>query len=339
MSEYAMSQVPGGPTRRPDSQCRTPAMTAIEDVSLDSPRRLSGAGARCPLRPSRAAQRRRGWPRSRSRSLPSEGPAAVAATVEQQAVARASLPFEDKRDFEESKRGFIAAPAYREIKTTDGVPSPGTFGATTSSTRGRTSTASTRRCSGRPCSTCAVRPVRSRARPDLAGPRLRHFEHQLRHAATRAGSSSTRSSRRKRPLRRSRSPTRNSARVRSWRSSIRTRTSTISAACAASSTRPTSKAGKVQVIAPGRLHGSGRRGERLRRQRDGPSRDVPVRPAAAAAARSATSTRPSASGPPPGTTGLIAPTRHRSQGHRGNRRRRRDAWCSRTRRAPKRRPR
>jgi len=42
------------------------------------------------------------------------------ATVEMQRIARASLPFEDKRDFAESKRGFVAAPAYAEIKTEDG---------------------------------------------------------------------------------------------------------------------------------------------------------------------------------------------------------------------------
>jgi alkyl sulfatase BDS1-like metallo-beta-lactamase superfamily hydrolase len=42
------------------------------------------------------------------------------ATVALQRIARSSLPFEDKRDFEESKRGFVAAPAYTEIKTADG---------------------------------------------------------------------------------------------------------------------------------------------------------------------------------------------------------------------------
>ncbi|MGB7905279.1 MAG: MBL fold metallo-hydrolase, partial [Steroidobacteraceae bacterium] len=42
------------------------------------------------------------------------------ATVELQRIARASLPFEDKRDFAESKRGFMAAPAYTEIRTADG---------------------------------------------------------------------------------------------------------------------------------------------------------------------------------------------------------------------------
>jgi len=41
-------------------------------------------------------------------------------TVEQQRALRASLPFEDQRDFEESKRGFIAAPPYKQIKAEAG---------------------------------------------------------------------------------------------------------------------------------------------------------------------------------------------------------------------------
>ena len=44
------------------------------------------------------------------------------ATVALQRMARSSLPFEDKRDFEESKRGFVAAPTYTEIKTARGTP-------------------------------------------------------------------------------------------------------------------------------------------------------------------------------------------------------------------------
>jgi len=42
-------------------------------------------------------------------------------TVESQQAARSSLPFEDTRDFGESKRGFVAAPAYTEIKTAEGA--------------------------------------------------------------------------------------------------------------------------------------------------------------------------------------------------------------------------
>jgi alkyl sulfatase BDS1-like metallo-beta-lactamase superfamily hydrolase len=41
-------------------------------------------------------------------------------TVELQNGLRKSLPFEDKRDFEESKKGFIAAPAYKSIKADAG---------------------------------------------------------------------------------------------------------------------------------------------------------------------------------------------------------------------------
>ena len=36
-------------------------------------------------------------------------------TIEVQAELRESLPFEDKRDFEEATRGFIAAPDYKQI--------------------------------------------------------------------------------------------------------------------------------------------------------------------------------------------------------------------------------
>jgi alkyl sulfatase BDS1-like metallo-beta-lactamase superfamily hydrolase len=36
-------------------------------------------------------------------------------TIELQDGVRATLPFDDKRDFEEAKRGFIAAPSYRKI--------------------------------------------------------------------------------------------------------------------------------------------------------------------------------------------------------------------------------
>jgi len=41
-------------------------------------------------------------------------------TVEQQQALRKSLPFEDRRDFEESQRGFVAAPPYRQIKSESG---------------------------------------------------------------------------------------------------------------------------------------------------------------------------------------------------------------------------
>jgi len=42
-------------------------------------------------------------------------------TVEQQLALRASLPFDDRRDFEESRRGFIAAPAYKQITSEAGT--------------------------------------------------------------------------------------------------------------------------------------------------------------------------------------------------------------------------
>jgi alkyl sulfatase BDS1-like metallo-beta-lactamase superfamily hydrolase len=42
-------------------------------------------------------------------------------TIEKQEALRKSLPFEDERDFEEQKRGFIAAPSYKQIEKEDGT--------------------------------------------------------------------------------------------------------------------------------------------------------------------------------------------------------------------------
>lgn len=41
-------------------------------------------------------------------------------TIELQKGLRATLPFDDKRDFEEAKRGFVAAPAYKQIMSEAG---------------------------------------------------------------------------------------------------------------------------------------------------------------------------------------------------------------------------
>jgi len=41
-------------------------------------------------------------------------------TIEKQNALRKSLPFEDKRDFEEAKKGFIAAPPYKQIMAEKG---------------------------------------------------------------------------------------------------------------------------------------------------------------------------------------------------------------------------
>jgi alkyl sulfatase BDS1-like metallo-beta-lactamase superfamily hydrolase len=49
-----------------------------------------------------------------------QGKPPSAATVARQQAARASLPFEDERDFEESRRGFVAAPESRQIRDANG---------------------------------------------------------------------------------------------------------------------------------------------------------------------------------------------------------------------------
>ena len=41
-------------------------------------------------------------------------------TIELQNGLRKTLPFDDKRDFEEAKKGFIAAPDYKQIQAEDG---------------------------------------------------------------------------------------------------------------------------------------------------------------------------------------------------------------------------
>src|SRR3954454_9787068 len=41
-------------------------------------------------------------------------------TIELQNGLRKTLPFEDKRDFEEAKKGFIAAPPYKQIMSEAG---------------------------------------------------------------------------------------------------------------------------------------------------------------------------------------------------------------------------
>jgi len=50
----------------------------------------------------------------------SKGNAASKFTIDLQNGLRATLPFADKRDFEEAKKGFIAAPPYKQIKADDG---------------------------------------------------------------------------------------------------------------------------------------------------------------------------------------------------------------------------
>ena len=49
-----------------------------------------------------------------------KGSQASSYTTELQQQLRTSLPFEDRRDFEESQRGFIAAPDYRQITAANG---------------------------------------------------------------------------------------------------------------------------------------------------------------------------------------------------------------------------
>ncbi len=49
-----------------------------------------------------------------------DGKQPSAATVQLWLQNKATLPFDDRRDFEEAKRGFLAAPPYKQIKADDG---------------------------------------------------------------------------------------------------------------------------------------------------------------------------------------------------------------------------
>ena len=50
----------------------------------------------------------------------SKGKTASSYTIEHQNLFRKHLPFEDERDFDESRKGFIAAPPYKQIMAEDG---------------------------------------------------------------------------------------------------------------------------------------------------------------------------------------------------------------------------
>lgn len=55
-----------------------------------------------------------------SKHFDAKGKAPSKYTIEFQQGMRATLPFEDKRDFEEAKKGFVAAPPYKQIKAEAG---------------------------------------------------------------------------------------------------------------------------------------------------------------------------------------------------------------------------
>ena len=80
---------------------------------------LTVFGACAPLNAGEREATSVGSPAPVAHSHPQAQPPSQA-TVALQRSARSALPFEDKRDFEESKRGFVAAPTYTEIKTAEG---------------------------------------------------------------------------------------------------------------------------------------------------------------------------------------------------------------------------
>ena len=81
---------------------------------------LAACGACAPLHVVAADTTPASDPPAVADSRPQEKPPSQA-TVALQRLARSTLPFEDQRDFEESKRGFVAAPAFPEIRTAEGA--------------------------------------------------------------------------------------------------------------------------------------------------------------------------------------------------------------------------
>ena len=71
-------------------------------------------------------------------------------TIELRKGVTATLPFEDKRDFEEAKKGFIAEPPYKQIMADAGNVA-WDMGSYQWLCRTRTSRAFTPLCSARPC--------------------------------------------------------------------------------------------------------------------------------------------------------------------------------------------
>ena len=71
-------------------------------------------------------------------------------TLELRKGLKAQLPFDDKRDFDEAKKGFIAEPPYKQIMADAGHVA-WDMGSYQWLLKARTSRASTRRCSARPC--------------------------------------------------------------------------------------------------------------------------------------------------------------------------------------------
>ena len=184
--------------------------------------------------------------RAAERSFSSQGQAAEQRHGRSTAqCVRAMLPFQDQRDFEESRRGFLAAPAYRQIKNEAGavVWDMGAYDFLLAG-QGLRQHPPVAAAPGR--AQHGLRPVRGRAGSASTRCAASTSRTSASSRATPAGSSSTRSSRRRRPRRRSHSSTRNSACDRSRRSCTRTRTSITSAACGASSTRPTSAAARCR---------------------------------------------------------------------------------------------
>ena len=164
-------------------------------------------------------------------------------TLELRNGFKAPLPFSDKRDFDEAAKGFIAAPPYKKIMADAGhvawdmdsyqwLLSGQDFASIHPSLQRQA------------VLNMAYGLLRGGAGAHLPGARLRPRQHQLHQGRHRLDHLRPADRGRNRPGRARTSSTRSSASGRWSASCTRTRTATTSAACAASWTRPTSRAAR-----------------------------------------------------------------------------------------------
>ncbi len=191
------------------------------------------------------AQRRRTRRAMEGRHFHPKGKPASNYTIELQDGVRASLPFEDKRDFEEARR---ASSPRRPTSRSWPRPatSPGTSAATTSCSSGKDFDSDQPVAAAPGRAQHGLRPLRGGAGQDLPGAWLRPGQHQLHQGRHRLDPVRRADRQGNRAGRRWSSSTRSSASVRWSPSSTRTRTPITSAACAAWWTRPTSRAARCR---------------------------------------------------------------------------------------------
>ena len=110
---------PGQKSSGPKQPAQSTATSEVDEISsskqpvkaITTPRAAESGSTKQPVESAGASGDKHFHPKG---MMPSKF------TVELQKKWRQSLPFDDKRDFEEQKKGFIAAPDYKQIKAEAG---------------------------------------------------------------------------------------------------------------------------------------------------------------------------------------------------------------------------